>query len=80
MPVMDRSSPILERLMHLHPTEIDLSLDGATWTKVAAGTLSIAGMEQPVVLDAPVNARFARLRVLSARLSFLEQHGGGTAA
>lgn len=27
MPVMDRSSPILERLMHLHPTEIDLSLD-----------------------------------------------------
>ncbi len=26
MPVMDRSSPILERLMHLHPTEIDLSL------------------------------------------------------
>ena len=27
MPVMDRSSPILERLMHLHPTEIDLSLE-----------------------------------------------------
>lgn len=47
--------------------EIDLSLDGTTWTKVAAGTLSIAGMEQPVVLDAPVNARFARLRVLSAQ-------------
>ncbi|MGC4105501.1 MAG: discoidin domain-containing protein [Thermomicrobiales bacterium] len=47
--------------------EIDLSPDGVTFTKAYAGTLSIAGMEQSFVLDAPVNSRFARLRILSAQ-------------
>lgn len=47
--------------------EVELSPDGVTWTAAASGTLSIAGMEQAFVLDAPVDARFARLRVRSAQ-------------
>ncbi|MGB3330099.1 MAG: discoidin domain-containing protein, partial [Thermomicrobiales bacterium] len=47
--------------------EIDLSSDGVTFRKAVSGTLSIAGVEQAFVLDAPVNARFARLRVISAQ-------------
>ncbi|MDQ3653830.1 MAG: VWA domain-containing protein, partial [Chloroflexota bacterium] len=47
--------------------ELDLSLEGQTWTPVLAGELTSQGVEQAFALDAPVEARFARLRVLSAR-------------
>lgn len=54
-------------LHQLADFEIELSTDGVTFTKAYAGTMSLAGIEQAFVLDAPVNARFARLRVLSAQ-------------
>ncbi len=47
--------------------ELDLSLDGVTWTPVLAGELTTQAVEQAFVLDAPADARFARLRVLSAQ-------------
>lgn len=47
--------------------EIELSLDGQDWTPVLDGEVTTQGMEQPFALDAPVEARFARLRVLSAQ-------------
>jgi hypothetical protein len=47
--------------------ELQLSLDGGTWTTVLDGELTTQGVEQAFALDAPVDARFARLRVLSAQ-------------
>ena len=43
--------------------ELLLSSDGVTWTPVLAGELSPLTIDQPFVLDAPIAARFAQLRV-----------------
>jgi len=47
--------------------ELDLSLDGQSWSPVFTGEMTSQGAEQAFALDAPVRARFARLRVLSAQ-------------
>jgi hypothetical protein len=47
-----------------HAFELLLSLDGETWTTVLRGELSTLPIDQAFVLDEPVLARHARLRVL----------------
>ena len=48
--------------------DLELSLDGQTFTPVLSGELTTQGVEQSFALDEPVEARFARLRVRSAQL------------
>jgi hypothetical protein len=45
--------------------ELDLSSDGTTWTTVLSGSLERSIRDQAFVLDEPVGAAFARLRILS---------------
>jgi Mg-chelatase subunit ChlD len=45
--------------------ELELSPDGGTWTRVLSGRLERSIRDQAFVLDEPVDARFARLRMLS---------------
>lgn len=47
--------------------DLELSLDGQTFTPVYSGSLSPLPTEQSFVLEKPVPARFARLRVKSAQ-------------
>ncbi|MGI8485123.1 MAG: VWA domain-containing protein, partial [Thermomicrobiales bacterium] len=47
--------------------DLELSMDGQTFTPVLSGTLSIIPTEQSFVLGKAVPARFARLRVKSAQ-------------
>jgi hypothetical protein len=46
--------------------EIHLSTDGQEFTRVLEGEMSQARVPQPFVLPSPVEARFARLRILSS--------------
>lgn len=46
--------------------ELQLSEDGATWSTVLVAELSPSPQDQPFVLDAPIPARLARLRILSS--------------
>ncbi len=48
--------------------ELDLSTDGETWTTVLQASLPAVTTEQAFALDVPVDARFARLRILSTQL------------
>lgn len=47
--------------------QLALSTDGATWTTVLDGILQRVAREQAFVLRAPISARFARLRIVSAQ-------------
>ncbi|MEJ7901909.1 MAG: discoidin domain-containing protein [Thermomicrobiales bacterium] len=47
--------------------EIELSLDGQTWTPALTGQLTTQGVEQAFTLEEPVGAQYARLRVLSGQ-------------
>ena len=51
--------------MQLAEFELELSMDGATFTPVLGGRLDSRQVEQVFVLDSPMQARFARLRVIS---------------
>lgn len=46
--------------------ELSLSMDGQLYTTVASARLDPVAREQVIALEAPFDARFARLRVLSA--------------
>ena len=48
--------------------ELLLSADGGTWTPVLHGSLTPVGVDQAFVLDEPVPATHARLRILSKHL------------
>lgn len=48
--------------------ELDLSLDGVTWESVLVGELALVEGEQAFSLEAPVEARMARLRVTSTQV------------
>jgi Mg-chelatase subunit ChlD len=45
--------------------ELALSTDGATWETVVTGSLDPVAVEQAFVLPAPIEARYAQLRVMS---------------
>ena len=47
--------------------DLELSLDGSTWDPAVSGTLLAVAAEQSFALPAPVEARFARLRVRSVQ-------------
>jgi len=49
--------------------DIELSMDGVTFVPALSGSLSVVPTEQSFVLDQPVMARFARLRIRSAQFS-----------
>ena len=51
----------------LRAFELELSQDGATFAPALAGELTRLPVEQAFVLPEPVDARFARLRLLSAQ-------------
>ena len=48
---------------------IETSLDGETWDRVLESQLSAARVEQPFVFEEPVEARYARLTLLSNHVS-----------
>ncbi|MEJ7763841.1 MAG: discoidin domain-containing protein, partial [Thermomicrobiales bacterium] len=49
--------------------DLELSLDGQTFTPALSAELSAIPVEQVFALDAPVHARFARLRVTSGQVA-----------
>jgi hypothetical protein len=49
--------------------DIELSMDGVTFVPALSGSLSVVSTEHAFVLDKPVMARFARLRIRSAQFS-----------
>lgn len=49
--------------------DIELSMDGVAYVAALSGSLSVVPTEQWFVLDQPVMARFARLRIRSAQSS-----------
>lgn len=55
-----------DRAMFRNPADLEflLSMDGENWTRVRGGKLAPVWSEQVFALDAPVPARFARLRLL----------------
>jgi hypothetical protein len=60
-------NPTSARTTHLFPRDVafELSADGAHFETVAKGKLNATQTEQFFVLDAPIEARFARLVLLS---------------